>query len=43
MGLNTLEKQTEITRRRVEIENEIPPKYFEKRKQKYDEWRKKVG
>lgn len=43
IGLNTLEEQTVIMRKQVENENELPPTDFEKRKQKSDEWRKKVG
>ena len=43
IGLNTLEEQTEIMRRRVRSENQLPPADIEKRKQEYDEWRKSVG
>lgn len=43
IGLNTLEEQTEIMHRRVEIENENPPLDFAKRRREYDEWRKVVG
>jgi len=43
VGLNTLEEQTQIMREQVKRENQAPPKEFEKRKQKYDEWRKTVG
>ena len=42
-GLNTLAEQTQIMRERAENENQIQPKDFEKRKQAYNEWRKKVG
>jgi len=42
-GLNTLAEQTQIMRERAENENQIQPKDFEKRKQEYNEWRKKVG
>ncbi len=43
IGLNTLEEQTQVMRRRVKSENKFPPTDFEERQQKYDEWRKKVG
>jgi len=43
IGLNTLEKQTAIIRRRAKEENQTPPKNFEKRKEEIDEWRKSVG
>jgi hypothetical protein len=43
IGLNTLENQTVIIRRQAENENQSPPIDFEKRRQKYDEWRKAVG
>lgn len=43
VGFNTLEEQTQIMRRRVESENQLPPTDIEKRNQKYDEWRKEVG
>jgi len=41
--LNTLDEQTQIMREQVKNENQTPPKDFEKRKQKYDQWRKIVG
>ena len=43
MGLNTLEAQIQIMREQVKSENQLPPEDFDKRKQKYDEWRKTVG
>ncbi len=43
IGLNTLEKQTEIMRRQVINENQSPPKDFEKRKQEIEQWKKDVG
>ncbi|MBA82680.1 DUF6624 domain-containing protein [Leeuwenhoekiella sp.] len=43
IGLNSLEEQTEIIRRRVKDENQSPPKDFEKRKQKIESWKKSVG
>lgn len=43
IGLNTLEEQTIIMRRQAENENHFPPIGLEKRKQEFDQWRKKVG
>jgi len=43
IGLNTLEEQIKIIRRRSKIENETPPSDFEKRKKEIDEWRKSIG
>jgi hypothetical protein len=43
IGLNTLEEQTEIIKNRAKKENESPPADYEKRKQKFNEWRKKAG
>ena len=43
IGLNTLEKQTQIMREQAEHEKQVPPPDIEERKQKYNEWRKKVG
>lgn len=43
VSLNTLEEQTQIMREQVKKENQTPPKDFEKRKRKYDTWRKTVG
>jgi len=43
IGLNTLEEQTAIIRRRAKKENQTPPTNFEKRKEEIDEWRKSVG
>ncbi|MCG8391179.1 MAG: hypothetical protein MJA30_36850 [Cytophagales bacterium] len=43
IGLNTLEEQTLIMRRQAEHENHFPPTGLEKRKQEFDQWRKKVG
>ncbi|HMO39952.1 MAG TPA: hypothetical protein PKC76_09640 [Saprospiraceae bacterium] len=42
-GFNKLEEQTEIMKERVKNENQRPPKDFEERKRKYDNWRKSVG
>lgn len=43
IGLNSLEEQTEIIRKRVKQENQLPPKDFEKRKQEVLEWKRKTG
>lgn len=43
LGLNTLEKQTEIMKERVKNENQRPPKDIEERIRGYNEWRKSVG
>lgn len=43
MGLNTLEEQTEIMRKRAKYEKQQPPGDAEERKQAYDQWRKSVG
>ncbi len=43
IGLNTLEEQTEMIRRRAKNENQTAPTDFEKRKKEMDEWRKSVG
>jgi archaellum component FlaC len=43
IGLNTIEEQTEIIRARVKIENQLPPKDFEKIKQEIEQWKKNVG
>lgn len=43
IGLNSLEEQTEIIRKRVENENQSPPTDFKKRKQEVNEWKTKVG
>lgn len=43
IGLNTLKEQTQIMRRRVKSENQLPPTDSKKRKEEYDEWRKTVG
>ena len=43
LGLNTLEEQTEIIRKRAKNENQMPPKDFEKRKQEIKQWKKNVG
>jgi hypothetical protein len=42
-GLNTLEEQTEIMRRQVKNENQLPPADFEERRKKINEWKKVVG
>lgn len=43
IGLNTLEEQTEVIKKRVETENQSPPANFEKRKQEIEKWKKSVG
>ncbi len=43
IGLNSLEEQIEIMRRRVKDENQSPPKDYEKRKEEMEEWKKKTG
>jgi len=43
IGLNTLEEQTELIRRRVKNENQRPPTNFLKRKKEIDKWKKLVG
>jgi len=43
IGLNTLEEQTQMIRRRTEKENEFPPSDYAERKNEIDTWRKSVG
>lgn len=43
LGLNTLNEQTESIRKRVENENQTPPKDQEIRKQEFKEWQKRAG
>ena len=43
VGLNTLDEQTEIIRKRVKDEKQAPPTDFEKRKWEIEEWKKSVG
>lgn len=43
IGLNSLDEQTEIIRRRVKDENQSPPKDFEKRKYEIETWKRNVG
>lgn len=43
VSLNTLEEQIQIMREQVKSENQVPLRDFEKRKRKYDTWRKTVG
>ncbi len=43
IGLNTLDEQTEIMRKRMKDEKQTPPIDFEKRKQEIEEWKKSVG
>jgi len=41
--LNTLQKQVKLMRKQAGQEKQLPASDIEKRKQQYDEWRKKVG
>ena len=43
IGLNTLEEQTQMMRRRTKKENEFPPSDYAVRKNEIDAWRKSVG
>lgn len=43
IGLNTLEEQTEIIRKQMEKENQLPPKDLEKRKKDFEDWKRSVG
>lgn len=43
IGLNTLEEQTELMRKRAKVENHLPPSDFSMHKEKYDQWRMTVG
>lgn len=43
IGLNTLEEQTEIIRKRVKDEKQRPPIDFDKRKQEIEKWKRNVG
>ncbi|MFD2589169.1 DUF6624 domain-containing protein [Croceitalea marina] len=43
IGLNTLEEQTEIMRRRVKNENQSLPTDLEKRKKELKKWKRRVG
>jgi len=43
IGLNTLEEQTGIIRKRAKNENESPPVDFERRKKEIRMWKEKVG
>lgn len=43
IGLNSLEKQTEIIRKQAKNENQLPPTDFEKRKIEMEKWKKSVG
>lgn len=43
IGLNTLEEQIKIIRRQAENEKQFPPIDFEKRKQDFEKWKKKIG
>ncbi len=43
IGLNSLEEQISIIRKRAVAEKEVPPSDFEKRKKEIELWRKRVG
>lgn len=43
IGLNSLQAQTEIIRKRAQVENQEPPKNYSKRKHEMQQWRKQVG
>ena len=43
VGLNTLEEQITIMRRRAKNENQSSPTNFEERKQDFEKWKRKVG
>jgi hypothetical protein len=43
IGLNSLEDQAAMIRKRVEMENQSPPKDPEMRNRNMEEWKKKVG
>lgn len=43
LGFNTLEEQSVVMKKRMENENQRPPKDAEERKLKYENWKKSVG
>ncbi|MBT0812883.1 hypothetical protein KIH41_16470 [Litoribacter ruber] len=43
IGLNTLEEQTDIIRKRAAQENQIPPDNIEARKNEMEKWKREVG
>ncbi|MEM1319404.1 MAG: DUF6624 domain-containing protein [Bacteroidota bacterium] len=43
LGLNTLEEQTVVIRKRAIAEKESPPANMEERRKKFEAWRKSVG
>lgn len=43
IGLNTLEEQTAIIRRRAREEKQLPPPDVDQRKLQFDDWRREVG
>jgi hypothetical protein len=43
VGLNTLEAQTALIRKRAKAENELPPTDHASKKAAYEKWRKAVG
>lgn len=43
IGLNTVEEQTKVIRKRAAAERQVAPVDFAKRKRAFDDWRKSVG
>jgi len=43
IGLNTLDEQTEMIRKRAHEEKQMPPTDFKARKKEMEEWKKSVG
>mgnify|MGYP006274094619 FL=1 len=43
IGLNTLQEQTKLIQKRVEQENQHPPKDLAERNRAFDKWRRSVG
>jgi len=43
LGLNSVQEQTAVMRKRINEENQHPPNDLLERKLEYDKWRKKVG
>jgi hypothetical protein len=43
VGLNSLEEQISIIRKRVKNEKQLPPKDLKKRKEEIEKWKKSVG
>ena len=43
IGLNTLEEQTKVMRKRAKNDNQLPPADLEERKREMERWKKTVG